>query len=266
LLLGKSSSVTAALIDRGGGLIYDDTLNITWLQDANMAKSMGQSKDGLMTASGATKWAEGLVYQGYTDWRLPDARNPEKSDPKYDWNIRTSEMGHLFYDELGNSATLKAHDRSALKNSSPFVNLQPFRYWTGTKYNMSSDFYWYFDFGSGCQWDAFASARSYAWAVRDGDSRPMSAEIGQMPAPPAFALTATPSVAAIPGSEVSVARVEEAEIFLYLGYWWRTLEGRWYRASGYNGPWNYVRPKMVPAALIGLPPDYKKHLDATKIE
>ena len=27
----------AALIDRGGGLIYDDVLNITWLQDAGYA-------------------------------------------------------------------------------------------------------------------------------------------------------------------------------------------------------------------------------------
>jgi len=31
----------AILTDRGGGLIYDDDLNITWLQDANYADTSG---------------------------------------------------------------------------------------------------------------------------------------------------------------------------------------------------------------------------------
>ena len=29
----------AALVDRGGGMLYDTVLNITWLQDANYAKT-----------------------------------------------------------------------------------------------------------------------------------------------------------------------------------------------------------------------------------
>ena len=32
--LGASSVANAALVDRGGGLIYDTDLNITWLVDA----------------------------------------------------------------------------------------------------------------------------------------------------------------------------------------------------------------------------------------
>lgn len=35
LTLAASSSANAALVDRGGGLIYDTILNVTWLQDAN---------------------------------------------------------------------------------------------------------------------------------------------------------------------------------------------------------------------------------------
>ena len=41
VLLVSVSGVYAALHDRGSGLIYDDVLNITWLQDANYAKTSG---------------------------------------------------------------------------------------------------------------------------------------------------------------------------------------------------------------------------------
>ena len=42
LVLGVSiSSANAAPINRGGGLIYDDVLGITWLQDANYALTNG---------------------------------------------------------------------------------------------------------------------------------------------------------------------------------------------------------------------------------
>ena len=41
-------SANAALYDRGNGLIYDDVLDITWLQDANHAKTSGYDRDGRM--------------------------------------------------------------------------------------------------------------------------------------------------------------------------------------------------------------------------
>lgn len=81
----------AVLIDRGGGMIYDDQLNITWLQDANYALSSGYAVahaggkedsgspsiikiDGSMSWSSAMLWAENLEYGGYSDWRLPTDR------------------------------------------------------------------------------------------------------------------------------------------------------------------------------------------------
>lgn len=268
LLLAISSAADATLVDRGGGLIYDTWLDVTWLRDANMARTMGLSKDGLMTASEAMKWAADLVYQGYTGWRLPDARNLYKSQPREGWKVRTSELGHLYYDELGNSATMKIDDRSGLRNNGPFINLQPFRYWTNTKYHMPSDFWWYFDMGNGYQWAGLASARSYAWAVRDGISRPLDLnkpDAVPIPQPPSYMLEAPPELVAIPNTEVSAVWDSKVDIFSYHGYWWRSFEGRWYRCTGYNGPWSYVRPEMVPRALIDLPPDYKKHLGAATI-
>ncbi|MFC1857036.1 hypothetical protein ACFL9U_03300 [Thermodesulfobacteriota bacterium] len=56
------ASIKAQLWDRGGGLIYDDILNVTWLQDANYARSSGYDVDGKMTWYEATEWAENLVY------------------------------------------------------------------------------------------------------------------------------------------------------------------------------------------------------------
>ena len=61
----------ALLYDRGGGLIYDSDQNITWLQDANYAKTSGYDSDGRMTWDNAVAWANQLEYQGYKDWRLP---------------------------------------------------------------------------------------------------------------------------------------------------------------------------------------------------
>ena len=36
-IVALSNSAGASLFDRGNGLIYDDDLNITWLQNANYA-------------------------------------------------------------------------------------------------------------------------------------------------------------------------------------------------------------------------------------
>ena len=68
---GMTGMASATLWDRGGGLIYDDHLNITWLQDANYAKTSGYDSDGLMNWANAVDWADNLIYGGYNDWRLP---------------------------------------------------------------------------------------------------------------------------------------------------------------------------------------------------
>jgi len=39
----------ASLVDNGNGLLYDTVLNITWLQDANYAKTSNYSTTGFMT-------------------------------------------------------------------------------------------------------------------------------------------------------------------------------------------------------------------------
>ncbi len=77
--IALSGAAQAMLIDRGGGLIYDNVLNITWLSDANYAKTSGVDADGLMNWTAANAWAAGLVYGGYSDWRLPTTLQPDAS-------------------------------------------------------------------------------------------------------------------------------------------------------------------------------------------
>ena len=77
LVFGVVGISNAILWDRGGGLIYDDFLDITWLQDANYAQTSGYDSDGRMTWSQAVTWASGLSYHDpirdviWDDWRLP---------------------------------------------------------------------------------------------------------------------------------------------------------------------------------------------------
>ena len=69
----------AALHDQGNGMIYDDVLNITWQQNANLAASntfgiSGINTDGRMSWTTALDWVAAMNaanYLGYHDWRLP---------------------------------------------------------------------------------------------------------------------------------------------------------------------------------------------------
>ena len=109
--LGVSGVADAGLIDRGHGLIYDDVLNITWLQDANYAQTSGYDTDGLMNWTAATAWAAQLVYGGYDDWRLPMIVDTGRSgcnfaynstDCGYNVDTSASELAYMFHVNLGN--------------------------------------------------------------------------------------------------------------------------------------------------------------------
>jgi hypothetical protein len=79
VLLGLNPLAQATLWDRGGGLVYDDVLNITWLQDANLpaTKTFGVSgirEYGMLSWYESQDWIVAInaaSYLGYNDWRLP---------------------------------------------------------------------------------------------------------------------------------------------------------------------------------------------------
>jgi hypothetical protein len=74
---------------------------------------------------------------------------------------------------------------------------------------------------------------------------------------PQVVIPAPPPVVVIPGTYVYFAPDVGVDIFFYHGYWYRPHHGRWYRAGGYNGPWNNIESSRVPHVLRDLPPDFR---------
>lgn len=149
---------------------YDTTTNLTWLADANA--------NGQMTWSNANSWAAGLSVTGYvggtqktvSGWGLPTMAGTSCSG----YNCTGSEMGHLYYDTLGNLGYCDTSGNCpqtgwGLKHTGPFSNVQSYLYWSATEYAPNTGYAWYFDFGFGIQGFDDKTNSQYAWAVRAGD-------------------------------------------------------------------------------------------------
>lgn len=193
LLLSTSSGHAALLSRDGGTMVYDTDLNITWLADANLFKTQAAGNPnivseiiaanngvihdtpnyytngthtlttsdfnavtGEMTGWGAQAWANSLVYGSYSDWRLPNIGAVQKG-----YNMSDSELGHLFYTELGGT---KQHPMPA----SSFFSHQSGQFWSGHE-SIDPAFYLGFDTTTGYQYDLDKTTKRIAWAVRDGD-------------------------------------------------------------------------------------------------
>ena len=176
------------LLDRGNGLIYDPDLDITYYDFSF----------GPTSWSAASDWANNLVFGGFDDWRLPKMRD---ASPNFDqncsfnsffdasgsadrgWNKASSELGHLFYEELDG---VPLFDEAAVcdfgspnpnpglvNGTGPFQNLQfAAAYWTSTP-EFSASHHWNFGLSHGGQGTSINNPTEggYAIAVRDGDVR-----------------------------------------------------------------------------------------------
>jgi MYXO-CTERM domain-containing protein len=176
----SATGANAALISVLGGQAVNDTdLNVTWASNANLAASntfgvSGISGGGFMAWDTAQSWIGAMNtanYLGYHDWRLPttlqsDASCSIQAGVSYGYNCTGSEMGHLFYNELGGvagSTITTTHNA----NYSLFSNVQSYRYWS-TEYAPSTLLAWNFDTQIGYQYGNFKDATQYALAVRPG--------------------------------------------------------------------------------------------------
>jgi len=183
LLIGIITNAEAALIDRGNGLIYDPDLDITWLADANYAQTSGYDDDGKMSWSAALAWAQQLDYGGFTNWRLPITLDPDSSCVElesihgpYDYYCSGSEMGHLFYTELGAIPVLPTNSAVYGPDLALFSNVQRYNYWSSTETAVDAVFpgcttncAWDFDLKNGVQTGYPKTLLFYALAVHPGD-------------------------------------------------------------------------------------------------
>lgn len=189
--------------------LYDTVLDVTWLRDANYAKTSGADGDGLMNWATAVNWAGSLSVGTWSDWRLPTVVDTgalgcywlqsapgEGTGTDCGYNIQTksgnptqhesaqtvySEMAHLWYVTLGNKATYDANGNlqagSGLLNEGAFLNLPPpamSLYWSGTPYafgapGFAPGYAWAFATHSGFQHEYGDWNEFAAFAVRDGD-------------------------------------------------------------------------------------------------
>jgi hypothetical protein len=171
----------AFLINRGtdtldNRLIYDPDLNITWY---DYTSSVAGWADQIAWASGLSVTFGSTTYD---DWRLPSTVDgPVEGIGGFDgttlhgYNITTSEMGHLFYIELGNKgyiATDGTYPQTGwgLTNTGDFLNLSSAIYWSGTEYAANTGAAWNFSFYNGEQGPVSKINFAY-WglAVRSGD-------------------------------------------------------------------------------------------------
>ena len=171
-----SGAAQATLFDRGGGLLYDDVLKVTWLQDANYAKTSGYDADGYMNWADANAWAANLVYHDsvrgvdFDDWRLPTALNQDGSGPCVGDGCASSELGHMFYNSMGAAAGSSILSGANTANLALFKNLQSYAYWSGTAYApYPAGAAWYFLTFNGLQSLSYQYVEMLAWAVRPGD-------------------------------------------------------------------------------------------------
>lgn len=206
ICLTASPTAQAKLIDRGGGLLYDDVLNVTWMQDANYSMSSGRTKYGAESWYSAQSWASSLVYNdpvrgtSLSGWRLPRLSVPNadcgpafsgicgyKPDPM------SSELAYMYYVNLG----LKGYpdqgfgirwpgtfgpDGMPVFNVAvvgvdgiPIFNLtsQSVSYWMGTEAINFSFNAWTFGLGAGINTQDNKPDFNLAWLVRDGDVSPV---------------------------------------------------------------------------------------------
>lgn len=158
MMIGFSASANGSLIDMNDGTIYDTDTQLSWLKDAGAG--------GVQTWANAMSWAASLNggggFAGLVGWRLPDT-DPTCNGDGIGYNCIDSEMGHLYYTELGNVAG------GLLTNVGPFANLHIY-YWSGSEYAPYNAAAWTFSFDVGYQVPDNKTYYGfyYAWAVCPG--------------------------------------------------------------------------------------------------
>lgn len=152
------SPTYAGLVDRSAGLIYDEDLNITWLQDANVLASR---RGGLVTWGEASGWAADFIY-------FDSVRNVELDD----WRLPSSpeELRHLYMVGLGGQIGYDLR-YSHGSNYDLFENIQPAQYWTSMPLAVNPNNYMQtFGFYLGTEYSRDRNNEfAHVWLVRDGD-------------------------------------------------------------------------------------------------
>lgn len=198
---------------------YDTVLNITWLADANYAKTSGFDATGAMSWDRATDWVAALSFLGVGGWRLPHfeplngvsivsyARVPEDYynghiDLGYNNTSSRNELSYMYYVNLHLQGSISPEgvfqsgvgvDPSGVQSvpdvaGGHIVNLQSNMYWTNVRDPDEFQKYWGLwmkSFATGSNGRDYGYNKHDAWAVHDGDPFKVSIPIAVPNAAPA---------------------------------------------------------------------------------
>lgn len=203
LLSLTTFTAQAVLTSNGNGGVYSSLGNVTWTVDANLLGTMEANPASSATiiadiiaanggvihdtpnfydgytgtyhltaadfgANGLTNWFGAQAFVGYlssvnygnsSQWALPSAG----SNPQVGLNQITSQLGNLFYNELGGTAG------SAIPANANFINEQNNDYWSATEDASYSGGAWLFDAFFGNQYGFGKNVQLYVWAVSPGN-------------------------------------------------------------------------------------------------
>lgn len=191
-LLVTTSLANASLITIGTAGYDGADYKLIWDNDDDLVWLDYTKEVSYVSWNFFAQWAENLessltinLLDGYTidwddnSWRLPTTV-PGPYEYGYDgtttggYNITTSELGHLYYEELGNLGLLDTSGNSqpgyGLNNTGRFDNLDAHKsYWSGTPGTVPYHHVWSFDMGMGEQYTIWEDAEYHVgMALRSG--------------------------------------------------------------------------------------------------
>jgi hypothetical protein len=187
LLCAAPPPAGAALVDRGGGLIYDTQADMTWLAAPALLP-------GPMNWLDAATYASNFVHAGGANWLLPDT-------PFFDSGCAASvgmgcvdsDMGRLFYQQLGGHAgesVLDATGDSAAEVAA--VALMPALaeawFWSWQIADDGANAAFAFHFGTGNQAERSTALSGHVLLVHAGDLVADLVAPGQVGTPPTLPL------------------------------------------------------------------------------
>lgn len=202
---------------------YDDVLDLTWLKDANFAKTSGYDNDGKMAWSDANAWAAQLSLGQFDDWRLTSMQMLDynftfngTSSRGYNITSTIDELSYMFYVNLGIKGVCdgganedKFCDKSGdsfhstpvntiidtknFGNNVPIDNLMSNGYWNDIELAANPDYAWLFYHELGYTYTQDKTRNSYSWAVRQGDVTQVASsfnlgDVSQVPEPSTIAV------------------------------------------------------------------------------
>ena len=168
MMLGMTGIVHATLTTIGTAtysgvdynLIWDDDNNgnsVVWLDYSNSRDSWVNQMAWALSLNAAITSINTLDYKvTWTDdaWRLPSAGTNPVGDGPSNYNIATSDMGHLYYDELGLQSYPDRGNQNVTNtelNATNFDNLIAAYYWTSTEFVRYPGHSWSFSLETGMQ-------------------------------------------------------------------------------------------------------------------